>query len=226
MSPGLKPTSSPSSDARTKVRAYLRSKTTAVPIRQTLPSAVPQSGVSGRELAFARFSLARDGTGFKPAPESRSSNAALLQGLHVGGQRSGLVRGDRAHRLDVRGLGFATLGQNIDHALGGADELGRIHGRLALALVAVAHGALGLEQRGAILGEGGNAGQHGDGRENCGCDAEFHLCSSFLKWVKLQTLKQVQMRGSFTTTPASKLAGDPGSAFRMTTNSGRQQSSG
>src|ERR1035441_8599057 len=115
---GLRPTFSPSFDARTKVRAYLRSKTTAVPIRQTLPSAVPQSGVSGRELAFARFSLARDGTGFKPAPESRSSNAALLQGLHEDSQRSGLVRGDRAHRLDVRGLGFAALGENIDYVLG------------------------------------------------------------------------------------------------------------
>jgi hypothetical protein len=42
-----------------------------------------------------------------------------------------------------------------------------------LTLVAVAHGALGLEERGAVLREGGKSGEQGDGYEY-GCDAEFH----------------------------------------------------
>jgi hypothetical protein len=77
---------------------------------------------------------------------------------------------------DAIGLVCGAFGQH-GFDLRGPGDLGR-HGALALTLVAVASGALGLVERAAVLSECGGAGDHADG-ENCGCGAEFHF-SSFL----------------------------------------------
>src|ERR1039458_3009308 len=95
----------------------------------------------------------------------------LFQCLHERYERSYLVWGERAHRLDVRGLGFTTLGEN-SFGLRRAGDLGS-HGRLPLSLIAVTHGAFSLEQRGAVLREDGKACQHEDRYGEYGCNAEF-----------------------------------------------------
>src|ERR1017187_4451559 len=99
MSPGLKPAFSPSCDARTKVRAYLSSKsigpisaakasgpiseakTTAVPIRQTLPREPPARGDQG----CRRFCLWRGLRGLHGAVAgSCSSSVRTALGTHGG----------------------------------------------------------------------------------------------------------------------------------------------
>jgi hypothetical protein len=137
---------------------------------------LPQGAAEWKKIlrGYRNFSRSRSQTNALPEKHEgalgelvRQELSALLEGLHEGSDGFGVVGGHAAQGFLVRRfLGIIPGGQHCGDLIGGDAGAHQFGTNFALAFGAVAGGALGFEDGGAVLGESGQ------GQRQRHCDDE------------------------------------------------------